>query len=61
MFIGFKEWKISERFLVRFQITDWTAGILIGQWTWVHIPMLALCINFTDGLMYGEEEEGDTE
>ncbi len=57
MSIVFKEWEINKRVMVRWSITELYVGISIGPWTWINLPMISICLNFTTHPMYGEEEE----
>jgi len=53
---GFKEWQIGERFLIRFHIRSWMVGFYFNTWTWIHLPMIEICINFSTRPMFGGED-----
>jgi len=50
-----KEWKITEKVMIRFNIQSWEIGFYFGPWIWIHFLMVAICINTTKYPMYGEE------
>lgn len=50
-----KEWKINERLMIRFNIQEFIVGFYFGPWTWIHLPFMGICLNFTIWPMYGEE------
>lgn len=55
--IGFKEWKINERIMIRFNIQSVEVGFYFGSWIHIYLLPFMIFINTTEHPMYGEEND----